>query len=86
MAAEQILVEAYKNSKVNQRWWEPALGRIEIADMSIELYEAWEKPDQVREWKLRRGDLDPRAKLPTEQEAVASDNSGQSSSDENQDE
>ncbi len=37
------------------------------------LYDAWGKPEQAAEW---------RAKLPTEQEAVASDRTGQSSSDE----
>ncbi len=42
-----------------------------------DLYDAWSKPDKAAEW---------RAKLPTEQEAVASDKPGQSSSDENQDE
>ncbi len=40
------------------------------------LYDAWAKPEQAAEW---------RAKLPTEQEAVASDKPGKSSSDEEQD-
>ena len=39
----------------------------------IKLYDAWSKPEKAAEW---------RAKLPTEQEAVASDKPGQSSSDE----
>ncbi len=42
-----------------------------------DLYDAWGKPEQAAEW---------RAKLPVEQEAVASDKPGQSSSDEEQDE
>ncbi len=41
------------------------------------LYDAWGKPEQAAEW---------RANLPAEQEAVASDKPGQSSSDEKQDE
>ncbi len=43
----------------------------------VKLYYAWGKPDKSAEW---------RTKLPTEQEAVASDEPGQSSSDEKPDE
>ncbi len=43
----------------------------------VRLYDAWGKPEQAAEW---------RAKLPVEQEAVASDKPGQSLSDEKQDE
>ncbi len=42
-----------------------------------DLYDAWGKPEKADEWQ---------AKLPTEQEAVASDKPGLSSSDEKQDE
>ena len=43
----------------------------------VAFFNAWGKPQKAAEW---------RAKLPTEQEAVASDKAGQSSSDEKQDE
>ncbi len=42
-----------------------------------DLYDAWGQSEKAAEW---------RAKLPTEQEAVASDKPGQSSSDEKRDE
>ncbi len=34
------------------------------SDLLVDLYDAWDKPDKAAEW---------RAKLPTEQDAVASD-------------
>ncbi len=46
---------------------EPTIGQA-----LLKLYDAWDKPDKAAEW---------RAKLPTEQEAVASDPPKPSSAD-----
>ena len=56
----------------------PAYNRkLNPVEKLVDLYDAWGKADKAAEW---------RAKLTTEQEAVASDKPGQRSSDETQDE
>ncbi len=57
----------------------PGVGKLTRQTLKrlIDLYDAWSKPEKAAEW---------RAKLATEQEAVASDKAGESSFNEKQDE
>ena len=72
---EALLLEAFEGRRfVEGEEMERTVGVIQSL---VHLYDAWGKPDKAAEW---------RAKLPTEQEAVASDKPGKTSADEKQDE
>ncbi len=57
--AEPLLLEAYRGLLLD-----PALDTKDTIRYLVKLYDTWGKPEKAAEW---------RAKLPTEQKAVASD-------------
>ncbi len=75
--AETLLLEGYAVLEVQSDMERANVRARRALQRVVVLYDAWDKPEKAAEW---------RAKLPTEQEAAASDKPAQSSSDEKQDE